>query len=176
MNKGQSVKKELVEWIQSIAIAVVLAMVIRTFIFEPTLVEGPSMQPTLHSGERLLVMKIQYLFHKPERGDIIVCKYPNREGNYIKRVVALENEVVEISGGKVYINGEVLEEDYIKEPPLADMEAVKVPPGSLFVMGDNRNNSMDSRDSTVGPILLSMVKGKANTVIWPIYNIHWLYE
>jgi signal peptidase I len=165
--------KEIREWIVSIVIAVVLALLIRTFLFEFIRVDGPSMEPTLYTGYQVMINKVEYRLHPPERGDIIVCQYPGRTANYVKRIVAVENQVVEVRNQKVYIDGKPVEEKYIKEPIFENTVAVKVPAGSVFVMGDNRNDSMDSRDATIGPISRTMILGKADGIIWPFQAFRW---
>jgi len=112
---------------------------------------GPSMQPGLQPDQRLLISKVAYAFHEPERGDVIVFHSPDgQQDDYIKRVIALPGESVEIEEGIVYIhqNGNVypLDEPYIKEPPNHDFQGGTIPEDEYFVLGDNRNNSQDSRD------------------------------
>lgn len=146
--------------------ALVIAIFVRTFVVETYVVQGPSMEPTLRDGERLLVNKLVYRFSKPQRGDVIVFRYPlDPSRDYIKRVIAVEGDVVEIRTGRVYRNGQLLEEPYVRHIGLSSMSRLVVPPGTVFVMGDNRLNSEDSR--TFGPVQVSLVKGKASVVIWP---------
>lgn len=171
-NKNEK-NKEIREWIVSIVIAVVLALLIRTFLFEFIRVDGTSMEPTLYTGYQVMVNKVEYRLHPPERGDIIVCQYPGRTANYVKRIVAIENQVVEVHNEKVYIDGKPVEEKYIKGPIFENTVPFTVPVGSVFVMGDNRNDSMDSRDKTVGPISRAMILGKADGIIWPFQAFHW---
>lgn len=146
--------------------ALVLAVFIRTFMVETYVVQGPSMMPTLRDGERLLVNKLVYRFSKPQRGDVIVFRYPLEPSrDYIKRVIAVEGDVIEIRTGRVYLNGQLIEEPYVYYPGLSTMSSLVVPPGTVFVMGDNRQNSEDSR--SFGPVELRLVKGRASIVIWP---------
>lgn len=128
-------------------------------------VDGQSMQPTLHSGEFIIVNKLAYRFGKFQRGDVIVFHYPrNLEQEYIKRVIGLPGDEVVISNGQVQVNGKILDEPYIAEPP--DYKGTWiVPRGSLFVLGDNRNNSSDSHNW--GLVSLDYVVGKALLVYWP---------
>lgn len=128
-------------------------------------VDGSSMEPTLHSGEFVIVNKLTYKLGQPEIGDVVVFHYPrDPEQEYIKRVIGLPGDQVLISDGKVYINGQMLEEDYINSPP-AYQATWEVPDDSLFVLGDNRNNSADSH--SWGPVPLNYVVGKAVLVYWP---------
>lgn len=158
--------KELWEWVRSIGIAVILAVLIRLFLFEVFVVEGASMFPTLDNHERLIVNKLVYRLDIPEPGDIVVFNYSS-ERDFIKRVIGVSGDLIEIREGAVYRNGALLEEPYISEQPWADFGPVEVPPGTVFLMGDNRNNSMDSRDPSVGFVSLHKVKGKAFVVFWP---------
>lgn len=148
---------------------VALAFVIRLFVFEPVLVKGDSMYPTLLDGERMFVEKVTYLVERPQRGDVIICHYPFYHENCVKRVVALAGETIAIRGGQVYVDGQPLDESaYWDDGIWGDMEPQTVPPGHVFVMGDNRNYSTDSRDVTVGPLSYAQVIGKVHSVIWPV--------
>ena len=129
-------------------------------------IEQVSMQPTLHEGEYVIVDKVSYLLHPPDRGDIIVFKHPGED--LIKRVIGLPGDTIEIRGGRVYINGSVLNEPYIKEPILSTLSAQKIEAGRYFVMGDNRNNSSDSR--AFGPIPAGDIIGRAAIIYWPPPN------
>ena len=156
------------DWLFSIIIAVVLALGIRTFLVEPYMVSGPSMRPTLQNEERLIVNKLVYYLREPQRGEIIVFKYPSdTRRDFIKRVIAVGGDPIEIRDGKTFVNGEAIDESYIKEPFHTNYGKVTVPKGFIFVMGDNRNNSEDSRYADVGFVDLSLVKGKASVVFWP---------
>ncbi len=149
-----------------IVVALILAVFIRTFIVETYVVQGPSMMPTLKDGERLLVNKLAYRFSKPKHGDVIVFRYPlDPSKDYIKRVIGIEGDVIEIRTGRVYRNGQIVEEPYVFYPGLFNMSSFVVPPGTVFVMGDNRQNSEDSR--SFGPVELRLIKGRASIVIWP---------
>jgi len=161
-----------VEWLQSIVIALLLAFLLRMFVFDVVMVEGSSMHPTLESGDRLIVFKLGYRFRLPEHGDIVVFRNPdNPRVNYIKRVIGVEGDRVEIKDGKVYVNGKALVEPYIAEPTLGEYPETVVPEGTIFVMGDNRNFSRDSRNSQVGFIPLENVVGKAKIRIWPLWSV-----
>lgn len=163
---------EWVEWLQSIVIALLLAFLLRMFVFDVVMVEGSSMHPTLESGDRLIVLKLGYRFRLPEHGDIVVFRNPdNPRVNYIKRVIGVEGDRVEIKDGKVYVNGKALVEPYIAEPTLGEYPETVVPEGTIFVMGDNRNFSRDSRNSQVGFIPLENVVGKAKIRIWPLWSV-----
>ncbi|WP_068774604.1 signal peptidase I [Paenibacillus sp. FJAT-26967] len=180
------VKKEIWEWAKALLIAAVLVFVIRWLLFAPFIVEGPSMEPNFHTGERLIVNKVTYKFSEPKRGEVIVLRAP--EGiDYIKRIVALPGETIRVNGDKVFVNNEAIDEPYLKEaidnalkeghaynrrnfPELgADPGTeVKVPADSVFVMGDNRSDSKDSRFSEVGFVPYDKIIGRADLVFWPI--------
>jgi signal peptidase I len=162
-------QNEIKDWLISIVIAIVLAFLIRTFIIEPYMVEGPSMMPTLENHERLLVNKFIYTFDEPKKGEIIVFRYPrDLSRDFIKRVIATGGDTIEIRRGTLYINGDRKEESYILERPKGSYNKVIVPEGHVFVMGDNRNNSEDSRYPDVGFVPMQLVKGKAFVVFWPV--------
>ena len=168
---GQEVK----DWVVSILIAVVLALFIRYFIVELYLVEGPSMRPTLVHSERLVVNKFLYHFRTPERGEIIVFRYPRDPSrDFIKRVIGLPGDMIEVKQGQVYRNGELLKEPYILEMTRGNFPATKVPEGHLFAMGDNRNNSEDSRFADVGMVPFDLIKGKAILIFWPLDKLRTL--
>jgi len=163
--------EDVKEWVVSIGVAVVLALLIRTFVVEPYLVDGPSMQPTLESGQRLAVNKFVYRFGDPQRGDVIIFKFPkDQTRDFVKRVIALPGDTIEIKDGKVLVNDVVLEEDYIKDKCKGVYRKAVVPAGRVFVMGDNRGNSMDSRFAPVGFVPYTLIKGKAELVFWLFSN------
>jgi signal peptidase I len=128
-------------------------------------IEGDSMEPNLHNGEYVLIDKISYLLHPPERGDVVVFTPPNENRDYIKRVIGLPGDTVQIAGGQVYVNGVVLDEPYLKGLVNNDMPAHIVEEGRFFVLGDNRNNSSDSR--AFGSITPQSIVGRAWLVYWP---------
>jgi signal peptidase I len=174
-------------------VAFVLALVIKTFLLQAFYIPSESMQPTLEVGDRVLVNKVVYHLHPPRRGDIVVFADPNPEPepdrspvsavwswlteglgvstspekDFIKRVIGLPGETVEIKRGEVFIDGERLDEPYLEVPlDTGDFGPTRVPPDSLFVMGDNRPNSNDSRRG-LGFIPYDKVIGRAFVLIWP---------
>ncbi len=162
--------RELWDWLKSILIAIVLALLIRLFLFEVFVVEGRSMYPTLLETERLMVNKVVYHFDQPRVGDIVVFEFePGRD--FIKRVIGLEGDRVEILNGRVYINGSILDESYLQPGiEMYDFGPVEVPPSYFFLMGDYRQNSMDSRDPRVGFISREDLKGRAFFIFWPPWD------
>jgi signal peptidase I len=176
-------KSQTWEWIKAILIAIGLAVVIRYFLFAPILVDGVSMMPTLHDQNRMIVNKIGYKIGKPKRFDIIVFK-ATEDKDYIKRVIGLPGDHIEYKNDVLYVNGKPYKEPYldqykkeVTDGPLTydfTLEEITgektVPKGQLFVLGDNRRFSKDSR--TIGTISMKEVIGKANIVYWPIEDIH----
>ena len=160
------------DYLVLIAIALGIALLVVHFVAVRSVVDGNSMNPTLTNGDNLVVGRIQYAFSGPERFDIIVFELKNDPGtHYIKRVIGLPGETVQIKEGAVYINGKLLSEDTygnaaILRPGRAS-EPLTLGEGEYFVMGDNRNNSQDSRYNEPGNIQKSQIVGKAVLRIWP---------
>ncbi len=167
--------KEVFEWIKTIVISIVIALIITTFI-RPTLVRGQSMYPTLEENNYLIINKIPYMIHEPERGDIVVFKShlttaDGKEKDLIKRVVAVEGDEIVIEEGRIYINGEELDEDYINGSYTPGSVEMTIPKDHVFVMGDNRQNSLDSRDPKVGPVEVDSIRGKVLVRLFPFNKI-----
>ena len=157
------------DYVKTIAVAVAVAMVIRTFLFELYIVDGPSMTPTLHNNERLLVNKLVYYLQEPERGEVLIFKFPkDQTRDFIKRVIAVPGDTIEIRGGEVFVNGIIQDEPYILSKTRSDYPLSTVPEGTIFVMGDNRNNSEDSRFRDVGFVPYDLVQGRAEVIFWPL--------
>ncbi len=164
-----SLGEEARDWVISIGVAVVLAFLIRTFIVELYIVDGPSMRPTLESQERLVVNKFIYRLRPPEHGEILVFRYPRDPSrDFIKRVIAVPGDSIEIRDQRVFLNDQLLSEPYILDKTLSTYPKTVVPEGTVFVMGDNRNNSEDSRFVDVGFVPYDLIKGKALLVFWPV--------
>lgn len=163
----KSVKREIFEWVVTIVAAIVIALAIRTLLFEPVRVDGHSMDETLADGEIMFVTKTDYLLGDPDRFDVVICHYPNRGGtNFVKRVVGLPGDVVEVKAdGYLYVNGEKYEENYLVHRPNYIMQPYTVPEGTYFVLGDNRSNSNDSH--IVGPLDRKMIVGHVRQVVFP---------
>lgn len=165
----EKMHKVLWEYIQSILLAFALALFIITFVVQSFIVTGPSMEPTLYSGERLLINKFIYRFTQPKPGDIVVFHPAVRpRDDYIKRVIAVAGQTVEIRDGRVWVDGKPLAEPYLSEATYGQFGPVRIPQGRLFVLGDNRNNSQDSRYPEVGLVPLKSVIGKAALRYWPL--------
>lgn len=194
-----NLKKEVLEWIYAIAVAILVALLIRYFLFTPTMVKQTSMYPTLKENERLFLSRIIRLTGAmPERGDIITFEAPYAIGDsnaeptakynqgtpvgefvkdffeagkvcYIKRVIGLPGDTIEIKDGKVYLNGEEYIETYLQEGVetyASNFHSLTVPEGTIFVMGDNRTGSKDSRE--FGCIPMDRIEGKVKFRMWPL--------
>lgn len=174
--------KELFSWVKAIIIAVLLAFLIRTYIFAPIVVDGESMMPTLHDHERIILNKFGTNIDNMERFNVVVF-HATEERDYIKRVIGLPGDHIEYKDDVLYINGEPYDEPYLDEYK-AQMDgelltedftleevtgATVVPEGELFLMGDNRQNSLDSRE--IGTVSIDEIVGKANFVYWPVSEI-----
>ena len=162
---GPSLLREIIETI--LLTAVIYAAV--NFTTGRFRIEGPSMEPSFYQNERVLVDRLSYKLGDPQRGDVVVFNYPlATERDFIKRVIGLPGDQVEAINGLVFVNGHVLDEPYIKEPPRADGQW-SVGPEQYFVMGDNRNSSSDSR--TWGALDRKYLIGRAVFVYWPLGNL-----
>mgnify|MGYP001110903615 CR=1 FL=1 len=174
-SRKKPLRKEVMEWVQILAVAAVLAFVINTFVIANSWVPSPSMENTIRAKSRVIGFRFSYLFEEPARGDVVIFKWPdNEEINYVKRIIGLPGETVTIVDGKVYIDGseEPLDEPYILEPmvlPYYDRTSfpLTVDEGCLVVMGDNRNRSADSRYASIGQIEESQVIGKVLCILFP---------
>jgi signal peptidase I len=162
----------VIEGLQTLGLSIVLALGIRTFVAEARYIPSGSMEPTLEINDRLVVEKISYYFNPPERGDIVVFWPPDslfpegkRRDAFIKRVIGLPGDTVEITEGTVFINGEPLEETYIKAEPTYVWGPEVVPDGEYLVLGDNRNSSYDSH--SWGFVPAENIIGKAVVRFWP---------
>jgi signal peptidase I len=166
---AHSFRKEIRVWTRDLLIAVGLALVIIVFLYQPVKVEGTSMAPLLSDQERIFINKFVYRFEPIQRGDVVVFWYPlDRSKSFIKRVIALPGETVEIRQGILSVNGKVVPEPYV--PPqyedVSDFGPVRVPKESYFVMGDHRISSNDSR--VFGPVASRFIYGRAVFAYWPV--------
>jgi len=190
--------KELLHWVEAILLAFLIVLLLRGFVFDKVYVDGSSMEGTLSSGDRLIVYKLGYYFNKPERGDIIVLQanedseninpvfrklpflkkflYGFEETDYIKRIVGLPGEEIDIRDGYVYIDGVKLDEPYVT-PGITEDGSISTPivigENKYFVLGDNRQNSRDSRE--IGLIDIDKIRGKAIFRVWPIAKLGSVY-
>ncbi|WLR52319.1 signal peptidase I [Bacillus tianshenii] len=177
-------KSETWEWVKALVIAVALAAIIRYFLFAPIVVDGESMMPTLENHDRMIVNKLNYNIGEPERFDIVVFE-ATEEKDYIKRVIGLPGDKVEYKDDVLYINDKPVEEPYLDEIKkqvdgnltydftLEELTGHKtVPEGELFVLGDNRRFSKDSR--MIGTISMDRIIGEAQIVYWPLKEIRFM--
>jgi len=160
----------LIEISETVLPAIVIAVLINLFVAQATRVYGHSMEPTLHTNQRLVVEKVSYKLHLPHRGDVVVIHLPDHSRELlIKRVIALPGETIEVKNGGVYINGERLNEPYLSVETNGTYGPFTVPPNHIFVMGDNRGASNDSR--SFGPIPIDQVVGRAWISYWPFEDL-----
>jgi signal peptidase I len=165
--------RELRSWILIIIIALLLSLLVRTYVVQPYRVEMTSMYNTLTPNDLVLVDKVSYKLHPPRRGDVVVFVPPNSlNDKYIKRIIGLSGETISVQENTVYIDGIPLNEPYLHSPMLSNLPDTKIPEGYYFVMGDNRSVSLDSR--SFGPVQMSSMVGKAIFVYWPFNHIEGL--
>lgn len=168
-------KKEIIDWIKSLAVAIIAVVLIRSFLFTIIRVDGPSMSDTLLDNDRLFVTVLDVKLHGPDRFDVVILHYPNRTENFVKRVIGLPGDTIEVTGGVLSVNGVVYEEPYLSPErttrfhKAANTFSITLGEDEYFVMGDNRDNSNDSR--SVGVIKGDMFVGKVRTILWPLNRI-----
>lgn len=182
-------KSEALEWLKAIVIAVVLVLLIRWLFFAPFIVDGPSMQPNFHTGERIIVNKIIYDIRGPKHGEVVVFHVPSEGRDFIKRVIGVPGDEVKVEGDTVTVNGQVVQETYIQDVlnekhnnnelynteanfPNEQVTDGTVPEGYVFVLGDNRSNSTDSR--RIGYVPYGDIIGRADLVFWPLKDIEFI--
>ena len=173
--KKTDIKREVISWVIYLAVIVALTFFIVTYVGQRTRVSGQSMENTLHDGDNLIVDKISYRFRDPKRYEIIVFPYQYEKNTYyIKRIIGLPGETVQVKDGYVYIDGEKLDEHYGKEvmnsAGIAE-NPIKLGEDEYFVLGDNRNHSSDSRDPSVGVLHRKDLIARAWVRIWPLDSI-----
>ncbi len=162
------------DFLETIVVSLAIFAVVYIFLFQPHQVDGQSMEPNFHNAEYILTDKISYRIHEPNRGDVVVFHSPQDERvDFIKRIIGVPGDMVKVSGGHVYLNGQKLEENYINNPGavvagrfMREGLEVEVPPGQYLVMGDNRNHSSDSREW--GLVTSTGIVGRAFFRYWPI--------
>lgn len=170
--------RNALEWIAIVAGALVVALVVKTFLIQAFFIPSLSMYDTLDKGDRVLVNKLSYRLHEIRRGDIIVFERPegvpdNGIKDLIKRVIGLPGETIEARDGRVFVDGKRIEEGYLANGvTTVNLDRQTIPEDHVFVMGDNRGNSEDSR--VFGPISDELVVGRAFVLVWPINQVHLL--
>lgn len=176
-SSAHSLRNEIRVWTRDLLVAIGLALVIIVFLYQPVKVEGTSMAPLLSDQERIFINKFVYRFEPIQRHDVVVFWYPlDRSKSFIKRVIGLPGEKVEIRHGIVYVNGHAMQEPYV--PPqyedMSDFGPIRVPKNSYFVMGDHRISSNDSR--VFGPVASKYIYGRAVFAYWPVDHFGSLYS
>lgn len=172
--KRAKAKKEIREWAVSIAVALIAVFLIRSFLFTVIRVDGDSMKETLHDGERLIVTVLDVKLGGVNKGDVVICHFPGRTGflgikqNFVKRVIGVAGDKIVMLNGETYIGGVKVDEPFVTHPSPLIEGAWEVPEGYVFVSGDNRANSHDSRSYDVGFIATGEIVGKVKLVMWPI--------
>lgn len=174
-SKKIKILKEIASWLLYFVVLIGISLFIITFVGQRTMVDGSSMEPTLSDGDNLIVDKLSYRFREPERYDIIVFPYRHAERTYyIKRIIGMPGETIQVKGGKVYIDGEDLGESYgaerMEQGGIAETP-IKLGEDEYFVLGDNRNHSSDSRDPNVGVLKREEVIGRAWVRIYPFHKM-----
>jgi signal peptidase I len=185
--KNKPLALKIWSWVWTILAAVLIAIAVRAFVAEPIRVDGTSMTNTLKDGEIVLATKWDYLLGEPQRNDIVICRYPGRVNErganqinisaalsldtytlFVKRLVALPGDTVQITGGHLYVNGELVEDPEFMASVPTDFAERKLGADEYFVMGDNRYSSHDSRPNDVGPLSRSAIMGKVKCVLLPL--------
>lgn len=166
----QYVRRIVWEVITTIVPALLIALFINVHVAQAVEIEaGPSMQPNLYQGYRVMIERVSYRFHPPDRGDIVVADRPGEEVSLIKRVMGLPGETVEVRDGHVMIDGQSIEEPWVTHFGGPGYGPEEVPEGYVFILGDNRRVSRDSR--AIGPVPLRMIEGRVWLVYWPLEEI-----
>lgn len=182
---------EFVDWLKIFLIALLFTLIVRLFIFSPVLVDGESMLPTLEDRDRMIVNKITYKFKQPDRFDIVIF-HANDQKDFVKRIIGLPGEHIAVKDNTLYVDGEAMEQPFIDSEENAEitypiitgdftLEMLEgnyevIPEGYTLVLGDNRKNSRDSRDHTIGLVDMDEIVGKTNIIYWPIKRIQYVKE
>lgn len=170
---AKKIFKEILDWVILFAVAILIAMAINRFVIYKVSSPTGSMENTFLIGEKVETFRLAYLFSGPERGDIVVFEAPDTPSeDYIKRVIGLPGETIEGKDGVVYINGQPLKEDYLKEPMEGSFGPFTIPEGHYFMMGDNRNDSLDARYWKNKFVARNKIRGKA---IFKYPHFKWLF-
>lgn len=188
LEKQPLVKSEMIDWLKAIIVAIVLVFIIRWLLFAPFIVEGASMEPNFKTDERVVVNKMIYSLRDPKPGEVIVFHIRKEGKDFIKRVIGVAGDKIQYQGDNLYINDRKIEESYIQgaiqaahakgelynnvDFPNGAITDSKVPEGYIFVMGDHRNNSRDSR--AIGFVSIKDIVGRADVIFWPLDSMQWV--
>ncbi|MGQ3477196.1 signal peptidase I [Paenibacillus sp. TY11] len=188
LEKQPRVKSEMIDWLKAIIVAIVLVFIIRWLLFAPFIVEGASMEPNFKTDERVVVNKMIYDFRDPKPSEVVVFHVRKEQKDFIKRVIGVPGDKIQYQGDNLYVNGKKVEEPYIQgaiqeahakgelynnvDFPNGIVKDSKVPEGYLFVMGDHRNNSRDSR--AIGFVSMKDIVGRADVIFWPLDSAKWV--
>ncbi|WP_226002377.1 signal peptidase I [Paenibacillus sp. BJ-4] len=188
LEKQPLVKSEMIDWLKAIVVAIVLVFIIRWLLFAPFIVEGASMEPNFKTDERVVVNKMIYSLRDPKPGEVIVFHVRKESKDFIKRVIGVAGDKIQYQGDNLYVNGKKVEESYIQgaiqaahakgelynnvDFPNGTITDSKVPEGYIFVMGDHRNNSRDSR--AIGFVSIKDIVGRADVIFWPLESMQWV--
>ncbi|WP_149094312.1 signal peptidase I [Paenibacillus terrae] len=187
-DKQQQVKNEIVDWLKAITVGVVLVFIMHGLLFAPSVVEGASMEPNFKTNERVVLNKLIYDFRDPKPSEVVVFHVRKEGRDFIKRVIGVAGDTIKYQGDNLYVNGKKVEESYIQgavqeahakgelynnvDFPNATITESKVPEGTIFVMGDHRNNSRDSR--AIGFVSIKDIVGRADVIFWPLGSAQWV--
>lgn len=179
---------EMIDWLKAIIAAIVLVFIIRWLLFAPFIVEGASMEPNFKTDERVVVNKVIYDFRDPKASEVVVFHVKKEQKDFIKRVIGVAGDTIQYQGDHLYVNGKKVEEPYIQgaiqdahakgelynnvDFPNGTITDSKVPEGYIFVMGDHRNNSRDSR--AIGFVSIKDIVGRADVIFWPMDSAQWV--
>ncbi len=170
----RDLRRAIYEFFKTLVVAFILAELIMTSVAQAFQVEQYSMEPSLLPHDRVIVNKFIYRFRAPRPGEIVVLRPPTDPArNYIKRIVAVAGQTIKIENGRVYVDGHVLQEPYIQVTTRGRFGPAVVPPSEVFVLGDNRGNSEDSR--AFGFVSLRSIVGEAVVIYWPVQRVHLLF-
>lgn len=166
----ENIKEMMKEWTKDFVKALIFFLILQTYFIQGFVIEGACMEPQLKSAEKIMVNKFIYRVRPPQVGEVVVFSFPlDPKKDFIKRVVGSENDVLEIRDGYLYRNGSRIQEPFVREYVFGAFGPIKVPPGKLCVMGDNRNNSHDSR--AWGFLDIHQIKGRAEFKFWPPWTV-----
>ncbi|KPU42674.1 signal peptidase I S [Oxobacter pfennigii] len=168
-----NLKKEIYEWIKALAVALTVVFLLKFFIFDIMAIDGISMEPTLHHKDRVFVNIAGFKMGQPKHNDVVIFT-PSIEPDYyyVKRIIGIPGDTVTIKSGKVYVNDVLLNEEYLSPGTYTSPDmTIEVPEGKVFVLGDNRGSSEDSRDPRLGPITIESIKGSVEFRLFPFDKI-----